>query len=50
MEEIVKKINKLDLSFEKTDYHEIEFCSDKCIDDLQTPKLTEKEEKCFRKI
>ena len=31
MEEIVKKINALDLSFEQSDYFEIEFCADRCL-------------------
>lgn len=47
IEEVVKKINKLDLRFELTDYYEIEHCSERCLQDTSAWQLTELEKRCY---
>jgi hypothetical protein len=53
MDEIVQKIDSLDLDFDKTDFFEIEFCSDKCFKNAKyhkEPRMNNKEETCFCKF
>ena len=47
MEDLVERINELDINFKNTDYFEIEFCSEKCCKDTGDWKLKKDEEKCF---
>lgn len=48
IEDIVKKINTLDLDFNDTNYHEIEFCTERCMDDKNiSGKLSENEKNCY---
>jgi hypothetical protein len=53
MEDIVKRIDALDLNFDKTDFYEIELCSNACFKQKlhhKTEFLTEDENKCFCKF